>query len=87
MNELALAEYPHRYVLTVDQVGQAVELILWCVNQYGYADYSMQYDYRKHELFMHATGHSNGWYPQGYSSINFQKASDLMLFKLTFGNG
>jgi hypothetical protein len=73
-------------MLSTTQLSRAVELVLWCVGQFGYADHTLYYDYRKNDLVMQPTGHDNGWYPQGYSSINFRNASDLMLFKLTFGN-
>ena len=87
MCQFELPEYPHRYVLNAQQIGNAIDMITWCLYQFGGADHSMTYNSETKKLDLTATGNSNGWYPQGYSSINFARASDLVLFKLTFGNG
>lgn len=88
MGKFDLPQYPHRYALSAYQIiNHAPQMITWCLEQMGGADHSLLYDATLNKLVLTPTGNNNGWYPQGYSSIDFARASDLVLFKLTFGNG
>jgi hypothetical protein len=76
------SQYPHVFQLMCMST-HAGEILQWCCQQWGDPDKVMAFDNSHNRLTMRPTGHNNGWYPWGNTSVHIRSPQDAVLFKLT----